>query len=65
MPGLVGLVALGIGYDIYAVTTRKAETISSAIWRLRDNSDTGWLFAACLGAALWHLLVDNPRKDQP
>ena len=62
MPGLAGLVALGIVYDIYAVRTRKAETISSASWRIRDNSKTGWLFAACIGAAAWHLLVDKPKE---
>ena len=62
MPGLVGLVAAGIAYDIYALRTRKAETISSAVWRLRDNSKTGWLFAAAMGAAAWHFLKDAPPK---
>jgi hypothetical protein len=64
MPGLVALFALGIAYDSYAVRTRNTETISSAVWRVRDNSKTGWLFAACTGAALWHFIHDNPRTER-
>lgn len=52
MPGLVALVLVGAGYDVWAVK-RRHQTISAAIWQLRCNrwGNAAWLAVVALGLA--------------
>lgn len=59
MPGWIAGLAVGVGYDIWAVR-RQRETLSSAVWRLRDSS-YGWALAGLTAGLLWHFFAEGGR----
>lgn len=55
-----GGLALGIiAYDIYAIKSKKIETLTRSFWRLTEKPLTGSLFTGVWLALTFHLLIEK------
>lgn len=56
------IAAVATAYDLYAMKTKKVETLSSAYWRWSDHPVGGLLTSAVWAATSYHLIIDNPVR---
>lgn len=55
-----GGLALGIIiYDIYAIKSKKIETLTRAFWRHTENKTTGSIFTGVWLGLTFHLLIEK------
>lgn len=55
-----GGLALGIiAYDIYAIKSKKIETLTRAFWRHTENKITGSIFTGVWLGLTFHLLIEK------
>lgn len=55
-----GVLALGIiAYDIYAIKSKKIETLTRAFWRHTENKITGSIFTGVWLGLTFHLLIEK------
>jgi len=55
-----GGLALGIiAYDIYAIKSKKIETLTRAFWRQTENKITGSIFTGVWLGLTFHLLIEK------
>jgi hypothetical protein len=59
----IALAAAIIGYDAFAMTTKKAETMSSAIWRSLAHPVKSPIAASIWGGLTWHLFANERARN--
>lgn len=60
--GWLLIFAVATTYDIYALKTRKVETLSNAYWRWSRHPVGGLVTAGAFAAIAFHLIIDNPHS---
>ena len=58
-----GGLALGIiAYDIYAIKSKKIETLTRSFWRLTEKPISGSIFTGVWLGLTFHLLIEKPLR---
>ena len=58
-----GALVIGIiAYDIYAIKTRKIETLTKAFWRLSEKQITGSILNGVWLGLTFHLLIEKSLR---
>lgn len=60
--GVLAWVALAIGivaYDVYAIKSKKIETLTRSFWRLTEKPTTGSIFTGVWLGLTFHLLIEK------
>jgi hypothetical protein len=59
----LGLAAVVTSYDLYAIKTRKVETLSTALWKSLANPVKAPVSFLIWGSLTWHLFLNKQARN--
>jgi len=57
--GWCGLALVIIVYDVYAIKSKKIETLTRSFWRMTENKISGSIFTGAWLGLTFHLLIEK------